>query len=64
MRTDKQQAAFDKGYEATQAELRVMRFSTVRDKFNAENPGSATSMSDEAYHYAQGQMSALLEWMQ
>lgn len=53
--------AFHAGREAKVLEIREMGFEAARQKFNADNPRDQQPSSIEAFHYAKGELEALLE---
>ena len=53
--------AYAKGFEAKSLEIREIGFVAARDKFNAENPTNVKYSSLAAYHYAKGELEALVK---
>ena len=58
--TDSNSRAFHTGRDAKAHEIREIGFKAARDKFNMDNPRDQKPATHEAFHYAQGELDALL----
>lgn len=58
--TQEHNTAYHAGYEAKLIEIKGMGWVSARDKFNVDYPRDARQCSMTAWHYAKGEIDALV----
>ena len=59
-KTPEQNEAYYKGYDSKFAEIIGMGWESARDKFNSDYPHNSRQCSMTAWHYAKGEIDALV----
>lgn len=60
-KTTEHDNAYHAGYEAKILEIKGMGWNGARDKFNSDYPRDSRQCSMAAWHYAKGEIDALVE---